>query len=84
MAYRKRTNSRSRRTSSSRVRSGTGRSGRSFGRGSYGVRRGRSTTRAASRTQTVRIVVEQPGSNPLARPDLLGLGLVKNEPRKPL
>lgn len=78
---RKSTYSRRRRSSSRRVSSGQRRRGYSYGRGAGTVRRGRSTQR---RGQTVRIVIEQPGSNPLARPDLLGLGIAKPVHRKPL
>jgi len=74
----------SRRTSSRRVSASSGR--RSYGSTSRstGVRRGRSTQRSGGRAQTVRIEIVQPGANPVARPELIGLGLVKNNPRKPL
>lgn len=68
---------------SRRVSRSRGRSGYSQRGGMGGVRRGRSASRT-SRGQTVRIEIVQPGSNPLQRPDLIGLGLVKPSERKPL
>jgi len=77
---RKRTYSSARASNSKRVRAGT--SGRRY---SKSGRAGGVRSNRASRSQTVRIEIVQPGSNPLARPDLIGLGLVKNSPpRKPL
>lgn len=53
-----------------------GRSASSYstGRKSYARKTAsRSSRRTASLGRTLRIVIEQPGSNPLARPDMIGV-----------